>query len=115
MTEISAGVVLIENDKVLLVKQLNNTYSFPKGHLEGKETKEEAAIREKEYNISYYLENNNLKKCTYFIGRITGGNIKKQEEEIEKVLWVNINEIDKYLKYENIIKLFKSILKDIKN
>ena len=36
MTEISAGVVLIENDKVLLVKQLNNTYSFPKGHLEGK-------------------------------------------------------------------------------
>ena len=129
MTEISAGVVLIENDKVLLVKQLNNTYSFPKGNLEGKETKEEAAIREtkeetsldveiiskKEYNISYYLENNNLKKCTYFIGRITGGNIKKQEEEIEKVLWVNINEIDKYLKYENIIKLFKSILEDIKN
>lgn len=41
--------------------------------------------------------------------------LKKQEEEIEKVLWVNINEIDKYLKYENIIELFKSILEDIKN
>ena len=45
--EFSAGGVVIKDRKeVLLIKNPSNVWTFPKGHIEPGETKEEAALRE---------------------------------------------------------------------
>ena len=44
--EKSCGIIVFDNDKVLVVKHLDGHYGFPKGHVENNETEEETAIRE---------------------------------------------------------------------
>lgn len=45
-TQSAGGIILNEEGKVLLVEQRRGVWSLPKGHLEGKETPLEAALRE---------------------------------------------------------------------
>ncbi len=45
-TQSAGGIILNDEGKVLLVEQRRNVWSLPKGHLEGKETPLEAALRE---------------------------------------------------------------------
>jgi ADP-ribose pyrophosphatase YjhB (NUDIX family) len=44
--EKSCGCIIIENRKVLLIKQTSGIWGFPKGHVEHDETEEETAKRE---------------------------------------------------------------------
>ena len=52
--EKSCGCIIIDNGKVLLVKQTAGHWGFPKGHVETNETEIETAIREtkEETNLS---------------------------------------------------------------
>ena len=43
---ISSGGVVFFEDSVLILQYENGTWAFPKGHLEGEETKQQAAERE---------------------------------------------------------------------
>lgn len=45
-TQSAGGIILNDEGLVLLVEQRRNVWSLPKGHLEGKETPLEAALRE---------------------------------------------------------------------
>ncbi|MBU3758813.1 MAG: NUDIX domain-containing protein [Candidatus Omnitrophica bacterium] len=45
-TESAGGIILNQEGYVLLVEQKRGVWSLPKGHLEGKETPLEAALRE---------------------------------------------------------------------
>jgi len=73
--EFSAGGVVIKDKKeVLLIKNPSNVWTFPKGHIEPGETKEQAAIREvkEETNIDAQIVDY-LGEISYFF---TWGGVK---------------------------------------
>lgn len=135
----SAGLVIIQNNKILLLHPTKakwyGTYSFPKGHIENGETILDAAIREtkeesgiiiseifinkhKEYCIDYKDKKGNVyKKVYYYIvyleDDILPEIIDKKNLQLEEVDWGG------FLNYDEanlrIFWRFKPILELIKN
>ena len=101
--EKSCGIVVFNKDKVLVIKHNKGHYGFPKGHVEENETEHETAIREvkEETNIdatiigdfreviTYSPKDKVLKDVVYFLGIPTSFNIKRQEEEVSKALFID--------------------------
>lgn len=103
-----ADVIIVKNDKVLLVQQRKESayglWSFPGGHIEKDETLEEAVIREvreelgvdllkPEYQKTYPLSmpDENLEINT-FSGELSG-EIKLNEDELLAFGWFTIDEL----------------------
>ncbi len=94
--EVSCGIIVFDNDKVLLIKHKGGHTSFPKGHVEKgetlkvtakRETKEETGIdAEIKGNIcfinTYVPKEGYEKDVLFFIGEKTGGELKPQLEEV---------------------------------
>ena len=117
--QISAGLLIIQNNKILLIHPVNapwyGTYSIPKGKLEDDETYIEAAIREtqeeigikikekyinkKPYTIEYKNDKGNIyKRLIYFIVNLDSdvhiGDIKIQKKEIDWAGFLDKNEAE---------------------
>ena len=56
--EKSCGSIVIDNDKVLLVKHNAGHWDFPKGHVEANETEVDTAIREVKEETNILIEVN---------------------------------------------------------
>ncbi len=90
--EISAGLVIIQNKKILLAHPTNapwyGTYTIPKGKLEGNENPVEAAIREtfEEVGIKIDVSDIKNKKKPYII------EYKNQVGNIYKILYYYVCE-----------------------
>lgn len=127
--EKSCGGIIIKDDKVLMVNQVKGFTGFPKGHVEENETEIETAIREikeetnidvelyenKKYKVNYRPNPITDKEVIYFIGKVKNDeNIKPQETEVTSVIWVNIDEVENHLSFDNIKEMWKKVLKDIK-
>ena len=127
--EKACGTIIIDNNKVLLIRQKQGFYGFPKGHVEGNETEVETAIREtkeetnldvvvdesKRFEISYIVNDNIDKNVIYFLAKLTGeNNIIAQEEEINEVLWVDIDKAEDILTFDNLKELWKEVLKEVR-
>ena len=127
--EKACGTIIIDNDKVLLIRQKQGFYGFPKGHVEGNETEVETAIREtkeetnldvvvdesKRFEISYIVNDNIDKKVVYFLAKLVGeNNIIAQEEEINEVIWVDIDKVEDILTFDNLKELWKEVLKEVR-
>ena len=126
--EKSCGTIIIENNKVLLIQQTDNAWGFPKGHIENNETEQETAIREtkeetnldveiisnKKYIINYKINNEIDKEVVLFLAKKTSNKIKKQDEEIKNIRWVDLNQAFDIITYENTKDIYKEVLKDIK-
>ena len=127
--EKACGTIIIDDDKVLIIIQKQGFYGFPKGHMEENETEIETAIREtkeetnldvliyetKRYSVNYKVNNKINKEVIYYLAKPITKNIKKQESEINEILWVDIDKVIDILTYNNIKKMWKKVLKDIKN
>lgn len=127
--EKSCGCIIIEDGKVLLVKQTQGHWGFPKGHVEGNETEVETAIREvkeetnidveveenKRYTMEYITNKGKTKEVVYFMAKQIGGEIKKQESEINEIEWITFNEVFKVITHNNAKNLFRKVLNDIEN
>lgn len=125
--EKSCGTIIIENNKVLLIQQTDNAWGFPKGHIENNETEQETAIREtkeetnldveiisnKKYITNYKINNEIDKEVIFFLAKKTSDKIKKQDEEIKNIKWVDLNQAFDIITYENTKDLYKEVLKDI--
>lgn len=125
--EKSCGTIITENNKVLLIQQTDNAWGFPKGHVENNETEQETAIREtkeetnldveiisnKKYIINYKINNEIDKEVVFFLAKKTSDKIKKQDEEIKNIKWVDLNQAFDIITYENTKDLYKEVLKDI--
>lgn len=123
--EKACGTIIIDNNKVLLIQQKQGFYGFPKGHVEGNEIEVETAIREtkeetnldvvvdesKRFEISYIVNDNIDKNVVYFLAKLTGENkVVAQEEEINEVLWVDIDKVEDILTFDNLKELWKEVL-----
>jgi 8-oxo-dGTP pyrophosphatase MutT (NUDIX family) len=125
--EKSCGCIIIENEKVLLVQEMEGHWGFPKGHVEAGETEAQTAIREtkeetnlnvevntnKRYEINYIVRDDIDKSVVYFISNIIDGKIKKQETEINNIEWLPFQEAMERLTHENARDMFKQVLKDL--
>ena len=126
--EKSCGCIVIFDNKVLMVRQTNGVFGFPKGHVEEGETEIETAKREvkeetnidikvddtNRFVISYMASNDALKEVIYFIGKPIGElNELRQEKEIDEIHWVNIEEVESNLGFENIKELWNKARKYI--
>ena len=136
-TSTAGGVVLqTKTKKVLVVEQLNQIWSLPKGHLDAGETALEAAIREikeetgvnkltyiqelgeyERYKIAKDGEDDKseLKKITFFL--FTTEQIKLQPEDLEnpQAIWVDIHQVTSHLTHIKDKSFFNSVLPIIKN
>ena len=81
--QISAGGIIVYNEKILLLKKRNGSFCLPKGHLEYGETLEETAVREvtEETNIDG--------KVLFYIGhmRYSYKNIRNNKMTDKEVHW----------------------------
>ena len=126
--EKSCGAVVVDNNKVLVVKHNVGHVSFPKGHVEEGETERETAIREvKEetgidievdtnyrYTTSYSPMEGVMKEVVFFLGKVLGGELKPQEKEVSKVDFISFTEAENSLTHEDTKEILRQVLRDIK-
>ncbi len=124
--EKSCGCIIIEQDKVLLIQQIDGGWGFPKGHIEIGETEIGTALREvkeetnldveidenKRYTMEYFTDKGTLKQVVLFIAKKINGNEKYQESEIKSMKWMTFDDAIKTINYDNTRDLFKKVLKD---
>lgn len=127
--EKSCGAVVIKEEngeiKFLIIKQHDNNWHFPKGHVEEGETEEKTAIREikEETNIDVEIDNNFrqvityspkegvLKDVVFFIGRAISDDIVIDSDELLDAKWVNALEAKNYFVHDDIKGVCQEALK----
>lgn len=117
--EKSCGAILCRDSgevpQVLVIRHKNGGHwGFPKGHVEGHETEEETALREilEETGLKAKLDMNFrrvvtyspkpqvMKDVVYFAARPVGGQLKRQEAEVEELRWTTLGEALEQITFE---------------
>ena len=123
--EKSCGCIIENNNQVLIIKQSNGDWGFPKGHVEEDESEIETALREvkeetnldvsivsdKRHKMEYYIDRGIFKEVILFLAHPITSNLKKQDGEIDDVRWLNIDDALNLLTFDNS----KNALKDLLN
>ena len=121
--EKSCGAVIFRRKKdieVLIIRQNQGHWCFPKGHVEGDESEQETAKREVKEETGLkirflfgFREETNYspspgisKDVVYFAAEEDGGRLKKQKSEVAEILWLPLHEASALLTYENDRQLF---------
>lgn len=122
--EKSCGAIIINKNKVLLIRQKNGDIGFPKGHMESGEQEEETAIREvkeetnvniiidktKRYQTSYFTDKGIYKEVVYFVAKPKGNiHLLPQISEVDKIMWVFKEDVSKYLTHKNLLDIWNKI------
>lgn len=124
--EKSCGCIIVKNNKVLLIKQVTGNWGFPKGHVEKDETEYETALREvkeetnldvkiinnKRYTMNYLTERGSYKQVVLFVANEIGGNIKRQEEEIDDIKWLSYKDALETVDFQNTKDILKKVYQD---
>lgn len=91
---------------ILILRMKRGHISIPKGHVENQESEEETALREikEETNLTVVIDTHFREVITYFpfagvckdvvffVAKYIRGEIKEQESEVEKAMWLNAND-----------------------
>ena len=123
--EKSCGIVVFQDDKVLIIKHNRGHYGFPKGHVEDGETEEETAIREtkEETNIdakiigdfrkviTYSPKENVIKDVVYFIGIPISYTLKNQIEEVSEATFIDTSLALNLISYEDEKQVLEEAIK----
>lgn len=118
--EKSCGAVILKeesgNTLALIIKQHDNCWSFPKGHVEEGETEEETAIREikEETNIDVEIDNSFREVITYspkegvikdvvlFVAKPITEEVILDPKEVIDYKWINVKELENVFNYEEV-------------
>lgn len=121
---IASGTVIIDSNKVLLVRGKDGTsYKFPGGYIIDNENLKETAIREAMEEISckveilsepifYYLNNPDEKLdiiLIHYLAKIVEG-VPKATTEIEEIRWVEVDNLPHNV-MENVTVIINELLK----
>lgn len=117
--EKSCGAILCRDSgevpQILLIRHKNGGHwGFPKGHVEGRETEEETALREiwEETGlkaqldmgfrrvVTYSPKPQVMKDVIYFAAKPIGGQLKKQEAEVDEICWTTLGEALEMVTFE---------------
>ena len=124
----AGGVVIKDKSEVLLIKNPSNIWTFPKGHIEKGETKEQAALREvkEETNIdaeivdylgeiSYFFTWRGVKvyKTVYFFLMRYISGIPVPSWEVKDARFFLLERAEKLLKYKGDKEIFSKALKKL--
>lgn len=123
--EKSCGCIVIDEGKVLLIKQTKGHWGLPKGHVEENETEEETALREVKEETNYdveiigdhrfverYITDTKIdKEVVYFIAKKVGGEAEKQEAEVTDIKWCSFDEAIDTVTFDNLKELLKNAFK----
>lgn len=133
---ISAGIILIKDGRLLVLKNRKGHLDFPKGHVEEGESVIEAALREfreetglntdkieiipnLKYTLEYpVLEKGKIeqKRVYLFLAIYRGNDDVKLSGEHVNYYWIELNDsTEQQFKYREHKELIRKILKDIKN
>ena len=96
-------------------ESLRGTGLFPKEHVEGNETEVQTALREVREEtglevrlqsgfrqmVEYFPKPNVKKQVVYFLGEAKSSRVKKQEEEISRIIWTDIRRAWRIVAFEN--------------
>lgn len=122
------GCIIFDDRKnVLLVKQNGGEWGFPKGHAEHDEDEDETARREikeetnlnvyidtnKRYTMEYTTDKGKYKQVVLFIAKKIGGELTKQDDEIEELKWFDMYDVADILTFDNAKELYNKALRDI--
>ena len=121
--EKSCGTMCFNQNKILMVKHNKGHWAFPKGPVENNETEQETAIREtkeetgieaeiisdERFIITYSPKENVMKDVIYFIAKPKNNLLNRQPEEIAELEWVNIDEADERITFDDDKKIYKRI------
>ena len=123
--EKSCGCIVIDEGKVLLIKQTKGHWGLPKGHVEENETEKETALREVKEETNYdveiigdyrfverYITDTKIdKEVVYFIAKKVGGNAEKQEAEVTDIKWCSFDEAIDTVTFDNLKELLRNAFK----
>ncbi len=124
--EFSAGGLVVDSGKVLVIKTKNlkgdEIYTFPKGNIAKEEKPETAALREVQEETGYKCEIvKRIDKVEYFY-KYQGKLVKKtvywflmkplkkigeHDEEVLEVLWKDTNQVESILTYKSDREMVK--------
>lgn len=127
--EKSCGCLVIDEGKVLLIKQTKGHWGLPKGHVEENETEKETALREVKEETNYdveivgdyrfverYITDTGIdKEVVYFIAKKVGGDAEKQEAEVTDIKWCSFDEAIDTVTFDNMKELLKNAFKALEN
>ena len=125
--EVSSGAVVFTREggslRYVIVRSLEGYYGFPKGHIEGTETEEEAASREirEETGLSVRLvpgfrtmdehsipdKPDVMKRIIYFLGEYEGQEICFQKEELLEALLLSYEDAMERFQFESSRRILK--------
>ena len=122
--EKSCGIIVFNNDKVLVIKHNMGHWGMPKGHVENAETEEETAMREvfEETGVTAkiiegFKEKNTyspmpgvLKDVYYFIGESTDKDTIPQHSEVSIAKYVSLSEALNLITYESEKKILEKAI-----
>lgn len=129
--EKSCGAVVyqFQDDQLylLILKMRKGHYSIPKGHVENQESEEETALREikEETNlkvkidtsfrevITYFPFEGVSKDVVFFVAKYIDGEVKEQESEVEKAMWLNIEDALNILTHKSDQEVVKKAIQYI--
>ena len=120
----SAGLIVVHENKVLLVRNPKNQWLLPKGHLEKGETEEQAAIREikeetnidaqiipgfKESDAYWFRDKGELvrKEVVFFMAKTKNMDIIVDKEELSGADWFDWDAGIDIASFDSVKKLLK--------
>lgn len=111
--------------EVLIIKQVQGHWCFPKGHVEKYETEKETALREIREEtglkvrimdgfretLGYSPKENVFKEVVYFIAVPLSAHIRVQKEELTEIHWVSFEKAERLITYDNDRQMFEKAVR----